>query len=112
MDQLTLDRIRLVRMYHVTPSAWPDGIDWGSRWYTTYWDALARGETVTETKTVTETPVTKTPRVTKTPPVTKTVTEVKKVVSRLKVGRPKKDGALSAKERMQAYRKAHKSEKP
>jgi hypothetical protein len=100
MDQLTKDRIHLVRLYLAHPAGWPDGIDpkgrvtdtkYG-RWYTgheAYWHALA----VTKTPSVTETPVTETPSVTKT---------VEEVVTRL--GRPKKDGALSAAERKRLSR--------
>lgn len=58
--------------------------------------------------------------VTKIPPISVTVTEkalpksssvTEKVISRLKVGRPKKEGALSAAEKMKRYRE-RKRQKP
>ena len=44
-------RVDLMKRYLADPRPWPDGIDWGSHWYTSnkeYWDALARGESVGE----------------------------------------------------------------
>lgn len=46
-EQLRAARVSLVRKYLETPQAWPDGIDWGSHWYTmnkAYWDGLAKAE--------------------------------------------------------------------
>ena len=37
-------KVDLVRKYSENPSPWPDGIDWGSHWYTknkAYWDKEA-----------------------------------------------------------------------
>ena len=98
-------RAKLMTVYLKTPQVFPNGPDgraWGlGAWYvTSEWGLDERGEAV---RTVTESiPVTESHGVTESPvaPVTESLPEG----VRRGMGRPKKDGSLSAKERMRRLR--------